>query len=80
MARRTEICTTEQIGLTKLYNAVDEGAWTDLKALHRELDEAVVDCYGWPKSVAQGDAELVRLLTERNREIVEGGRPYAPFQ
>jgi len=79
LTRRTEICATEQIGLTKLYNAVDEGAWTDLTALHRELDEAVVDCYGWPRSVAQDDAALVRLLTERNREIVEGGRPYAPF-
>ncbi len=79
LARRTEICATEQIGLTKLYNAVDEGAWTDLKVLHRELDEAVVDCYGWPKTVAQDDAELVRLLTERNREIVEEGRAYAPF-
>jgi hypothetical protein len=79
LARRTEICTTENIGLTKLYNAVDEGAWTDLVALHRELDEAVVDCYGWPTAVAQDDAELVRLLTERNREIVEDGRPYAPF-
>jgi hypothetical protein len=39
----------------------------------------MVDCYGWPHSVAQGAPELVRLLTERNREIVEGGRPYAPF-
>jgi hypothetical protein len=79
LARRTEICTTENIGLTKLYNAVDEGAWTDLKALHRELDEAVVDCYGWPRAAAQDPAELVRLLTERNREIVEDDRPYDPF-
>ena len=31
---------------TKLYNAMDEGAYVDLKALHRELDEAVADCYG----------------------------------
>ena len=79
LARRTEICTAEQIGLTKLYNAVDEGAWTDLKALHLELDEAVADCYGWPKAVAQDDKELVRRLTDLNREIVEGGRAYAPF-
>ena len=79
LARRTEICTAEQFGLTKLYNAVDEGAWTDLKALHRELDEVVADCYGWPKAVAQDDKELVRRLTELNREIVGGGRAYAPF-
>ena len=79
LARRTEICTTENIGLTKLYNAVDEGAWTDLTALHRELDEAVVACYGWPASVAQDDREIVRRLTELNREITEGRREYAPF-
>ncbi len=80
LARRTEICTTEQIGLTKLYNAVDEGAWTDLKALHRELDVAVADCYGWPSGLAQDDGELVSRLTELNRDIVEGGRPYDPFR
>lgn len=79
LARRSEICTSEQIGLTKLYNAVDEGAWTDLVALHRELDGAVADCYGWPPSVAQDDRELVRRLTARNREISEGGRAYDPF-
>jgi hypothetical protein len=79
LARRTEICTAEQIGLTKLYNAMDEGARTDPKRLHKNLDEAVVDCYGWPRAVAQDARELVRLLTERNREIVEGGRAYAPF-
>lgn len=79
LARRTEICTAENIGLTKLYNAVDEGAWTDLKALHRELDVAVADCYGWPATVAQDDREIVRRVTELNREIIEGGRAYAPF-
>lgn len=79
LARRTEICTTEQIGLTKLYNAVDEGAWTDLVALHRELDEAVVDAYGWARAAAQDAEKLVRLLNERNREIVEDGRAYDPF-
>lgn len=78
LARRIEICTTEQIGLTKLYNAVDEGAWADLKALHRDLDEAVADCYDWPRSVAQDGPEIVRRLTELNRETIEG-RPYAPF-
>jgi len=79
LARRTEICTAEQIGLTRLYNAVDEGAWADLKALHKVLDEAVADCYGWPRSVAQDAKELVRRLTDLNREITQGDRPYDPF-
>ncbi|MGH3363018.1 MAG: DNA methyltransferase, partial [Nocardioides sp.] len=79
LATRSQICSTEQIGLTKLYNAVDEGAWTDLVALHRELDEAVAECYDWPRAVAQDPKELVRRLTALNREISEGQRPYAPF-
>ena len=79
LARRTEICVAEQIGLTTLYNAMDDGAWADLKALHRELDIAVAACYGWPADVAQDDDELVRRLTQLNREITEGARPYDPF-
>jgi hypothetical protein len=79
LARRDEICRAAQIGITKLYNAVDEGAWTDLMAVHKDLDEAVAECYGWPKSAAQDDAELVRRLTDLNREISDGRRPYDPF-
>ncbi len=51
----------------------------DLQRLHRALDEAVADCYGWPNSVAQDDAELVRRLTALNRQIVEGEVSYLPF-
>ncbi len=79
LARRSELCLEHNVGLTKLYNAMDEGAYADLKALHREVDEAVADCYGWPKSVAQSDKELVARLTELNRQIVEGERDYDPF-
>ena len=55
------------------------GAWADLKSLHKGLDESVAACYGWPKSVAQDDAEIVRLFTALNEEITEGRRDYAPF-
>jgi hypothetical protein len=79
LARRSEICLAEGIGLTKLYNQVDDGAWTDLAALHRDLDAAVAAAYGWPAAAAQDDQELVRRLTELNRQITEGGRAYDPF-
>ena len=79
LTRRSEICQVEEIGLTKLYNAMDDGAWVDLRALHQDLDEAVVECFGWPKAIAQDNRELVRRLTELNREIIERARPYAPF-
>lgn len=79
LSRRHELCETEGIGLTKLYNAIDEGAWVDLKNLHRDLDRAVAACYGWPSSMAQSDPDLVRELLDLNRQIVEGGRRYQPF-
>lgn len=79
LGRRSEICRAENIGLTKLYNAMDEGAFADRKALHRELDEAVVAGYGWPRSIAQDDGELVARLTELNRQIATGQRDYHPF-
>ena len=79
LARRSALCIEHQVGLTKLYNAIDDGAYADLKALHKELDEAVADCYGWPKSVAQDDKELVRQLNDLNRKIIEGERAYRPF-
>lgn len=78
-ARRSALCIEHDMGLTKLYNLMDDGAFEDLAALHKRLDEAVVAAYGWPKSIAQDPDALVARLTERNREIAEGERSYAPF-
>lgn len=79
IARRQEVCVAEDLGLTRLYNLVDEGGYVDIKELHRELDEAVAASYGWPKSVAQDGDEIVRRLLRLNREIIYGERPYDPF-
>ena len=79
LARRSVICRDRGIGLTRLYNDIGEGAHQDMRTLHRRLDEAVAGCYGWPKAVAQDDAELVRRLVELNSLIAGGGRPYVPF-
>lgn len=79
IARRQEICLENQFGLTKLYNLVDDGAYADLKALHLDLDEAVVAAYGWPRSIAQDADALVQRLLQLNREISAGDRPYDPF-
>ncbi len=76
---RSELCLEHRMGLTKLYNLMDEGAFTDLAAAHKALDVAVAAAYGWPTSVAQDAPELVRRLTELNREISEGERSYNPF-
>lgn len=78
-ARRSEICLERQIGLTKLYNQVDDGAWHDLADLHAELDEAVAAAYGWPRSVAHDPDETNRRLLELNRSIAAGEVDYSPF-
>lgn len=77
--RRQEICEAENFGLTRLYNLMDDGAYNDLKKLHKQLDEAVAVCYGWPKSSAQNASEIVRRLNQLNKEIIEGARTYDPF-
>jgi len=76
---RSRLCVEHALGLTRLYNLMDEGGFTDLAAAHRRLDEAVAAAYGWPRPVAQDSAELVRRLTALNRDVTEGRVPYAPF-
>jgi hypothetical protein len=77
--QRSAICTARQVGLTELYNNLEDGAYRDLAVLHRTLDRAVVSAYGWPEEIA-GDADTtnVRLL-ELNRLIASGEVPYDPF-
>jgi hypothetical protein len=68
-----------QIGLTRLYNEVDDGAYRDLRDLHVVLDEAVAAAYGWPASATHDPHESNRLLLELNRAIAAGEVPYHPF-
>lgn len=79
-ARRSELCLEHNMGLTALYNLMDDGGFRDLAGLHHELDVAVAAAYGWPASVAQEPAELVRRLTDLNRQIVQRERAYDPFR
>jgi len=76
LTRRSEICLEREIGLTRLYNEVDDGAYRDLADLHRTLDEAVADAYGWPKGAAHDSAESNRRLLELNLDIAAGKTPY----
>ena len=79
IALRQKVCNANNFGLTVLYNLIDEGAYTDLKALHWELDEAVAAAYGWSKAVAQNGDETVQRLLILNQEIAAGTRKYDPF-
>ena len=74
--RRDEICLEAEIGLTDLYNLVDEGAYRDLSDLQVALDNAVADAYGWDKTAAIEPDESNRRLLALNLEIAMGEAAY----
>jgi len=74
-AVRAAHCNEHVIGLTALYNGLEEGAFEDLRSLHRDLDLAVIDAYGWTTDVLDDARERNRRLYELNRQIVAGGHP-----
>jgi MmeI, DNA-methyltransferase domain/MmeI, N-terminal domain/MmeI, target recognition domain/MmeI, helicase spacer domain len=73
---RGELCVARGVGLTALYNEVDDGMHRELKKLHHELDRAVVSAYGWPASVAGDTDESNRRLLELNHAIAAGKIAY----
>lgn len=70
--RRAEVCQAAGIGMTTLYNSLDEGAYADLRELHAELEAAVADAYGWPMGLEA--AERNARLLDLNRRMTTGGR------
>jgi restriction-modification enzyme MmeI-like protein len=76
--RRQAICVENGIGLTDLYNRVEEGAWSEIGDLHRQLDEAVARAYDWEPAIAHNPLEIKARLAERHASVVAGA-PYKPF-
>ena len=79
IARRQAVCVERGIGLTTLYNEVDDGAYADLGELHRQLDRAVAAAYGWPARAASDPDDSNRRLLDLNRRIATGEVVYSPF-
>jgi hypothetical protein len=78
-ALRQQLCAEYDVGLTRLYNTMEAGGHRALADLHRKLDTAVCECYGWARGIAQDPDLLVAKLTERNAEIAAGAE-YRPFE
>jgi hypothetical protein len=77
---RAHYCEEESVGLTDLYNLMDDGGFTDVAKAHKKLDVAVADCYGWPHDLAQDIRALRGFLLDLNRDISEKTRQYrAPW-
>lgn len=76
---RRLLCSEHSIGLQKLYDMLEDGAFEQLAKLHRQLDAEIVAAYGWPKSAAVDVRDRNRRLYDLNAEIVAGRLEYAPF-
>jgi hypothetical protein len=76
---RTTLCREHQIGLTELYNRVDDGAFDALRRAHMALDIAVAAAYGWHARLVDDIAERNRRLFDLNGAINAGEVRYKPF-
>lgn len=76
---RTTLCREHEIGLTVLYNRVDDGAYSALRAAHRDLDLAVLGAYGWTSALLDDVGRRNRALLDLNAAILAGHVPYSPF-
>lgn len=73
---REKLCVERGIGLTALYNEVDEGMHRELKSLHHDLDQAVISAYDWPASSLEAPGDSNRRLLELNQAIAAGEVDY----
>ncbi|QLY25275.1 DNA methyltransferase [Bdellovibrio sp. KM01] len=65
-AYRSKFCKKMDIGLTTLYNQMNDGAHIPLKQLHKQLDQAVAECYGYPKAKIESYNDIINFLTDLN--------------
>lgn len=75
---REAACESMGLGLTKVYNLMDEGGFVELKRAHNELDRAVMDAYGWPVDLLEDPVQLLDRLYDLN-EACSSDSSYAPF-
>lgn len=75
---RRAACDSSGRGLTKVYNAMDDGAYVDLARAHRDLDLAVMACYGLPVALLDDRSALVDALFDLNAAAA-ADPTYDPF-
>ncbi|MDQ3676124.1 MAG: hypothetical protein M3401_04855 [Actinomycetota bacterium] len=76
---RTTLCREHEIGLTVLYNHLDEGGYSALRAVHRDLDLAVLAAYGWSSALLDDTRRRNRALLDLNSAILAGKAASSPF-
>lgn len=79
LAQRQTITVREGIGLTAFYNALDEGAHRSIAELHRRLDDAVLQAYGFARALRDDPLALKAELAVLHHDVQAGRRAYEPF-
>jgi hypothetical protein len=74
---RTTLCSEHEVGLTKLYNRFEDGAFSALRTRHRELDRAVANAYGWPAATIDDTNDVLQRLIALNLRFVSNPDAYA---
>jgi hypothetical protein len=73
---RDQLCLEHELGLTDLYNRLDEGGFRSLAEAHHNLDRAVAAAYEWPPTTATDEDEVNRRLLGLNEAIISEARTY----
>ncbi len=76
---RESACRSRGIGPRALYNAMDHGAFSELREAHDELDRAVIAAYGLPTALLDDEPALLDALFDLNEEASKNPS-YGPFQ
>ncbi len=74
-AKRRTTCEREEIGLTELYNLIDEGGYAEVAAADSALALEVAGAYGWPAEYARDSRAANAALLELHGQILSGERP-----
>jgi hypothetical protein len=78
MSERARATQSLGKGLTAVYNAMDDGAFGDLRAAHLALDKAVLSAYGLPLSLVDDEPALLDALLDLN-DAAAVDPDYHPF-
>lgn len=73
---RDRLCIETNLGLTDLYNMLEEGGYRELRDAQLILDRAVTSAYGWPASVVTDENEMNRRVLDRSIEIANTHAQY----
>lgn len=64
---RKEVCQSKQHGLTTLYNQMFDGGHETLRQLHKQLDHAVADLYGFPVKDLNNEDKIIDFICQLNQ-------------